>query len=88
MTLWINPSNIELRMNLRKFLNQLVDNLTFRSLDDKILIDGNIINYTTNGFLITENESEKFCTLHGIYSVHFSDNFLLANYIGSVTGKQ
>lgn len=113
-----NSSNTELRMSLRKFLIQAVDKITFRSLDDKILIEikyhngvyrhvlitdkkvkevlyevdivknGDVINYATNGFLITESESDKSCVFHGIYNVHFTGYFLLANYIGSVKGKQ
>lgn len=113
----INPSNIELRMSLRKFLTQAVDKITFRSLDNNILIEikyynnvyrhilitdkkvkevlhevdivknGDVINYTTNGFLITENERENTCIFHGIYNVHYKDYFLLANYIGSLKNK-
>lgn len=113
----INPSNIELRMSLRKFLTQAVDKIKFRSLDNNILIEikyhnnvyrhilitdkkvkevlhevdivknGDVINYTTNGFLITENEHENTCIFHGIYNVHYTDYFLLANYIGSLKNK-
>ena len=112
-----NQSNIELRMSLRTFLTQAVDKITFRSLNDNILIEikyhnnvyrhilitdkkvkevlhevdivknGDVINYTTNGFLITENEHENTCVFHGIYNVHYTDYFLLANYIGSLKNK-
>lgn len=104
-------------MSLRKFLTQAVDKITFRSLDNNILIEikyhnnayrhilitdkkvkevlhevdivknGEVINYTTNGFLITENEHENTCIFHGIYNVHYTDYFLLANYIGSLKNK-
>ncbi|MFM1662272.1 recombinase family protein [Aeromonas salmonicida] len=55
----MDTSNIELRMSLRKYLVQVVDKITFRSIDDNILLE---VKYNKDVFrhvLITDKKVSK-----------------------------
>lgn len=81
---------LEIKYNNKVYRHILITDKTASTVLSEIDImkEGNVINYTTKNFSIIENENEGTCISHGIYNVNITDYILLANYIGSIKGKQ